>query len=139
MLRERISKTHRGDHFVGRERKNHLGHMIRLWADGHDVHWVDFSIVTVVGRGAIDEPLYPPRGGHDGVITVVSIDLAEELCAGFVKWDGCTQFRFQDLVHIDRRDDLTAMFAAVQEARRLAAGLMAPTDLNMIASEYNDE
>jgi hypothetical protein len=138
MLRDRISKTHRGDHFIGRERKNHLGHMIRLWADGDDVHWVDFSIVTVVDRGALREPLYPPRGGYDGVTTVASIDLAEELCAGFVKWDGCTQFGFQDHIHIDRRSELDEMFEAVQEARRLAAGLMAPTDMNMIASEYED-
>ena len=50
---------------------------------------------------------------------------AEPLCHGWVKWDGCMQWWDAGSgMHVDSRDDLADLHAALCEARRMSLRAM---------------
>lgn len=75
------------------------GYTIKLFGDANDgrLTWVDFQVIEL-------------REPTDHLV----------VAEGFLKWDGCTQFR-SDHVHVDDVVELEQFLAAIREARRLAA------------------
>lgn len=121
-------KTHRGDFVVGAMPTKSI---VRLWSDENsngELMWVDFAIVEVVSDAtATTRGLYMSDPNP-----VENIDEADAVCSGFVKWDGCTQFKVD--AHADHRNDLEHLFTAIGEARRFAAELMG----GELLGEYSD-
>lgn len=91
-------------------------------------HWVDFELFEVASHPAEDPTRleYERKGASSGMDTVESMDEAQPLADGFVKWDGCTQFNVAP-VHVDSRRDLENLFHGISEARRLCAAAMPDT------------
>lgn len=121
-----ISKTHRRDVVLGDiyERCSNEYH-VRLFADANSegrTHWVDFQIFEIIGYDSDGErrKFFNKRDSPHSPDAVYSYDEAEIIAEGFVKWDGCTQFDIAS-VHVDDREQLAALFAAISKARELAA------------------
>lgn len=124
-----ISKTLRRTIVLGDWNKDGDEHHVLLYADEQNgkIIWVDFKVFHVAGSNIDGTEKLLAGENHP----VKSYDLAEPDAEGFVKWDGCTQFAVDG--HVDNRQELTSMFAAIERARSAAAELMPEQD---IANEY---
>jgi hypothetical protein len=113
-------------------------YVVRLyWGDDPKVLWVDFEIYLVAARQLAPGHLSVRSGVVEGLPAyhddklhfVTDIDAARPDVTGFVKWDGCTQFRLapgSGLAHVDSRAGLHAFCDAIDKARELAAQVMTP-------------
>jgi hypothetical protein len=90
--------------------------------DNGAISWVDFELFEVHGVPLPDEKPaeYQRRGSDMGPDLTRDLDEAESTAQGFVKWDGCTQFEVS-AVHVDSKDQLDRLLAAIAEARRRCA------------------
>jgi len=89
------------------------------WAfEASPTYSVDFAIYQTISNGK--EPIYQIPDATGWGDSTTDIDHGRPLCHGFVKWDGCTQFWFDDSVHVDSHGDLTDLFAAIEHARKVA-------------------
>lgn len=134
--------------------------VIQLFGGGETIMWIDFRIAEVIGtvvedgtgamrmghamairtlpRAANGRKFFNRRGSSFSPDPVYTMDDAELIAVGFVKWDGCTQFHMSH-VHVDGRAELDAMFAAICKARELAAGAMTPSGYGNVRDEYDLE
>lgn len=132
-----ISKTHRRDVVLGELFKTEGEYHVRLFADANEegrTHWVDFQIFEVIGYDSDGEKrkFFNRKDAQSLPDPVYSYDEAEVVAEGFVKWDGCTQFDVGS-VHVDSKEQLRALFVAIEKARELAADEMPGM---MINDEY---
>lgn len=124
----RIMKTLLSTTVLGNYEKREAEHHIRLWGDPNptngELYWIDFEVYTVEGYeiGRESERIFQKKGETSNFPGTTDLDEAEPIAHGMVKWDGCTQFNMD--VHIDSKSHLESLFAAVLEARRLAAEAM---------------
>jgi hypothetical protein len=95
-----------------------LTYETRADMDG-EVTWVDFELLErVTGTDSNGgPPLWWAPG--DTMDELVPYEQASARIKGFVKWDGCTQFRLLDDlgVHVDSTDDLECWLDAVRRCR----------------------
>jgi hypothetical protein len=113
-------------------------YVVRLyWGEDLKILWVDFEIYLVVARELAPNHWGTRKGTREGAPAyhddklhfVTDIDAARPDVTGFVKWDGCTQFRLapgSGLAHVDSRSQLRAFTDAIDKARELAAQAMTP-------------
>lgn len=100
---------------------------------GQKVYWVDFElfrVLVVLDDGAF---LYERRGSGTNMGLADALTEAEIAASGFVKWDGCTQFDFGNLLHVDSKSELDDLLRAVTSVRRRCAQVMPWSD---VALEY---
>ena len=113
-------------------------YVVRLYWRAHEdgsVLWVDFDAIQIVGierGGDGDREIYSRRGSDASPDPVYSLDEAELAVHGFVKFDGCTQFRLGSsrdggLVHVDSLGEIERLFEAIRAARYQAAQAMPGT------------
>lgn len=73
-------------------------------------HAVDFAIYDVVGFDDEDRPLFAMRGSNS-FNPVGSVEESEPFASGTVKWDGCSDWHFDEcervMVHGCSRHDVT--------------------------------
>lgn len=122
-----LSRNHVREDVLGEE---HAGYLVRFaWATrgeeheddresdlSDDVLWVNFAIYEYVSNGR--ERIYEVPEAVSWADNTTDPDEAQPLVHGFVKWDGCTQFWCDDLIHVDDREDLERWMAAIAHARR---------------------
>lgn len=114
----------------------------RLYWKPHDgkVLWIDFDLYQPTEQTMQDGRCTEERFLRPGAIqsdeTTANLDDAEAIAAGFVKWDGCTQFDVAD-IHVDHRAELERIFNAILETRKLCAKEMAAD--SMLVEEYDED
>lgn len=95
--------------------------------------WLDFEIFDVPAADKDYKPSYYANeqfemygGGPQTSGITEDLDAAVPSITGFVKGDGCTQFRILDEpVHFDSDEDLQAWAKAIKETRDRALQVMA--------------
>jgi hypothetical protein len=84
-------------------------------AEPHE-HWVDYTLFDIEGwgegevKGIYDKPLWHKAGAPSRPSTVKTLDEAEPYLHGTVKWDGCSNWHFDEqertMLHGCRKSDV---------------------------------
>lgn len=95
--------------------KHHLDLRFTVTAEVHD-HWVNFTVYDIEGGaegatpGIYDVPLWHRKGAPTHPDTVDRLEDAEVYLHGRVKWDGCSDWHFDDqdrgMIHGCSREDV---------------------------------
>lgn len=81
---------------------------------------MDFEIVAVDGFDTKSSAKHYWRAGStSNRDSTTDPNEAAAECEGFVKWDGCTQFTVD--AHVDSKESLWKLLAAIESARRECA------------------
>lgn len=92
-------------------------------AQDGDVTWVDFEIFECTATLMDGTEQYARVGADAGWDTVSSLDEAEPVAHGHVKWDGCMELDVT-YSHFCSLGGMRALFAAIDRTRQLCAGSM---------------
>ncbi len=91
--------------------------------------WVNIKVYEIATREIDSEKLYYNKKGYTGSGDwVETIDEAEIFMSGYIKWDGCCEFKFLDVGHFCRYDHLQS-FADLLVFIHTEAGRMMDTPL----------
>lgn len=98
-----------------------LGYVVRFeWKDESNVYWVDFELYDNLeyGEGPI---VFQRRGAPARPDPVSSIEEAQVLVSGNVKWDGCSNWNFvDDCFHFCDGEAIVRFGKALREVYDLA-------------------
>ncbi len=101
-----------------------------------DCYFADFAIYEILGTDEEGRITYDAAG--DGSIGTYNLNEAPPLLHGFVKYDGCTQFWYNDLVHIDSQKQLALLHLSIETARKIAlTELISPE--HVLLKEYEEQ
>jgi hypothetical protein len=113
-------------------------YLVRLFGDeqgGSGVIWVDFEVIEVpmYEQG---KPVFYRKEWISLADNTQDPNEADAVVSGYVKWDGCTEFKLD--VHVCSGKGMDELFFAIKRARYEAAMLMGPSGQEDIGAEYHD-